>query len=177
MTSGTDGRARRPFNGCRADEQLAGADEAVRGLEPAQCHFDLVPDDRPLVGGGASPTVPSDSLPRSTRLLPSIGTSRTRLSNDRRPTSTIPRCEITGHCPVAALVCGPLGRVGRHPEAEERLRRSNAATSQSPVATAILHRAIELASGNRDALATHARTFARLGCLYQQRRTEALLDG
>ena len=40
----------------------------------------------------------------------------------------------------------------------------------------MLHRATDLANGIHQALQDHARTFAELGCRYQQRRTETLLD-
>jgi predicted ATPase len=61
-----------------------------------------------------------------------------------------------------------------YPDAEIRLRRAGVATSENPIATAILHRAADLASGNIDALDAHARTFSALGCHYQEGRTDTL---
>ncbi len=63
-----------------------------------------------------------------------------------------------------------------HPDAATRLQRSVAATSENPIATTIVHRASDLAHGIYDNLPAHARTFGALGCVYQQRRTETLLE-
>jgi len=61
------------------------------------------------------------------------------------------------------------------PGANTRLHRSIAAP-RTRSAQRILHRSADLANGNNQALRTHARTFAELGCRYQQRRTETLLN-
>jgi predicted ATPase/DNA-binding CsgD family transcriptional regulator len=63
-----------------------------------------------------------------------------------------------------------------HPDAGRRLRRSITATSENPIATTIVHRARDLALGNYDNFSAHARTFGELGCVYQQHRTETLLE-
>jgi len=63
-----------------------------------------------------------------------------------------------------------------HPDTDTRLQRSIAATKQNPIATTIVHRARDIADGNYEALNTHAETFGELGCVYQQRRTEELLE-
>ena len=69
----------------------------------------------------------------------------------------------------AAVLCN-------HPDTDIRLQRGIAATRENPIATTILHRARDIAHGNHDTLPTHARTFAGLGCVYQQRRTETLRE-
>jgi hypothetical protein len=61
-----------------------------------------------------------------------------------------------------------------HPDAEKRLRRAAGATHDNPIAAAIVKRAADLLHGKPKAVRSHAQTFARLGCDYQRRRTEAL---
>jgi hypothetical protein len=51
-----------------------------------------------------------------------------------------------------------------HPDAADRLERAIAAARENPVASAILYRASDRASGNVDRLPSHARTFTSLGC-------------
>jgi hypothetical protein len=63
-----------------------------------------------------------------------------------------------------------------HPDTDARLQRSVAATTENEIATTILHRCRDIADGNYEALNTHAETFGELGCVYQQRRTERLLE-
>jgi hypothetical protein len=63
-----------------------------------------------------------------------------------------------------------------HPEAQTRLRRSIDATRENPIATAMVQRAADLDRGDGEAVRRHAHTFAELGCRYQQRRTQALLE-
>jgi predicted ATPase/DNA-binding CsgD family transcriptional regulator len=77
--------------------------------------------------------------------------------------------------PWYAALWAEAAVLSRHPDTDARLRRGVAATRENPVAAAILHRATDLARGNHDALEGHARTFAALGCRYQQRRTQTLL--
>lgn len=60
------------------------------------------------------------------------------------------------------------------PDAAERIRRSRPAARDNPIATGIVERAAAIATGDRDALARLAVTFARLGCPYQQARTDRL---
>jgi predicted ATPase/DNA-binding CsgD family transcriptional regulator len=60
------------------------------------------------------------------------------------------------------------------PDAAERIRRSRPAARDNPIATGIVERAAAIAAGDRDALARLAVTFARLGCPYQQARTDRL---
>lgn len=62
----------------------------------------------------------------------------------------------------------------RHPAAYNRIHRALAATSENPIATAIVRRANDLAHGNHNELQAHAQTFANLGCHYQRQRTELL---
>lgn len=62
-----------------------------------------------------------------------------------------------------------------HPDARGRLERCAAATRENAIATAVVERAADLLNGHLGALHMHARTFARLGCAYQRRRTEGLL--
>lgn len=66
--------------------------------------------------------------------------------------------------------------LANHPDTATRLRRSIAATHENPIARTIVHRANDLARGNNGALQEHTRTFAELGCVYQQRRTETLVE-
>jgi predicted ATPase/DNA-binding CsgD family transcriptional regulator len=67
--------------------------------------------------------------------------------------------------------------LSHHPDGQTRLRRGIAATRENPIAAAIVQRAADLADGNHDALEGHARTFAALGCRYQQHRTRTFLSG
>lgn len=62
-----------------------------------------------------------------------------------------------------------------HPDAATRLKRAAIATRENEIAATIVKRAADLLRGKREALRSHALTFARLGCDYQRRRTEALL--
>jgi hypothetical protein len=62
-----------------------------------------------------------------------------------------------------------------HPDARARLERGAAATRENAIAAAVVERAADLLHGRLDTLHTHARTFTRLGCTYQRRRTEGLL--
>lgn len=61
-----------------------------------------------------------------------------------------------------------------HPEAASRVQRAAVATRENEVAATIVKRAADLLRGNGRSLRAHARAFARLGCDYQRRRTEAL---
>ena len=64
-----------------------------------------------------------------------------------------------------------------HPDAADRLRRGAAATRENPIAAAIVRRSAALARGDHDTLLTFPRTFAALGCRYQERRSQTLLEG
>lgn len=61
-----------------------------------------------------------------------------------------------------------------HPDAATRIRRAAIATRENEIAATIVKRAADLRRGKRTALRSHAQAFARLGCDYQRRRTEAL---
>src|SRR5262245_56251121 len=78
--------------------------------------------------------------------------------------------------PWYAALWAEAAVLANHPDAETRLQRGVAATSENPIATAIVQRARDLAHGNDDTLPTHARTLGTLGCVYQQRRTMSLLE-
>lgn len=58
----------------------------------------------------------------------------------------------------------------------DRLRRGLAAAQQNSIAATIVHRADAYLRGDTDALRAQAESFDRLGCRYQQRRTELLLE-
>ena len=62
-----------------------------------------------------------------------------------------------------------------HRDVPDRLRRGAAATRENPIATAIVQRAAACARGDHADLATFPRTFAAIGCRYQERRSEHLL--
>ena len=79
--------------------------------------------------------------------------------------------------PWYAALWAEAAVLGGHPDTEDRLDRSGAATRENPIASAILERATDLAGGNLGRLPVHARTFAALGCHYQWRRTQELLHG
>jgi len=79
--------------------------------------------------------------------------------------------------PWYAALWAEAAVLGVDPDAPDRLRRASAATSQNPVATTIVRRAVDLHAGNPGMLAAHARRFADLGCPYQERRTSVLLAG
>ena len=64
-----------------------------------------------------------------------------------------------------------------HPDAADRLRRGAAATRENPIAAAIVRRSAALVRGDHDTLLTFPRTFAELGCRYQERRSQTLLEG
>ena len=64
-----------------------------------------------------------------------------------------------------------------HPDAEDRLRRGATATRENPIAAAIVRRSAALVRGDHDSLLTFPRAFAALGCRYQERRSQILLDG
>lgn len=78
--------------------------------------------------------------------------------------------------PWYAALWAEAAVLGQHPDTQSRLHRSIAATIENPIASAMLQRAADLANGDHHALRTRARTFAELGCRYQQRRTETLLN-
>jgi predicted ATPase/DNA-binding CsgD family transcriptional regulator len=77
--------------------------------------------------------------------------------------------------PWYAALWAEAAVLSRHPEASARLKRAGAATRENAIATAVVERAADLHNGKLTALRAHARTFARLGCAYQWRRTETLL--
>jgi predicted ATPase/DNA-binding CsgD family transcriptional regulator len=64
--------------------------------------------------------------------------------------------------------------LGHHPDAAGRIERSQHATRDNPIASAIVERAVAIAAADRQALAGLAVTFARLDCPYQQARTGRL---
>ncbi len=78
--------------------------------------------------------------------------------------------------PWYAALWAEAAVLGQHPDTQSRLHQSIAAYIENPVASAMLQRAADLANGDHQTLRTHARTFAELGCRYQQRRTETLLN-
>ena len=80
-----------------------------------------------------------------------------------------------GWRPWYAALWAEAAVLSRHPDASARLERAGAATRENAIATAVVQRAADLLNGCLGALPTHARTFARLGCAYQRRRTEGLL--
>jgi hypothetical protein len=61
-----------------------------------------------------------------------------------------------------------------HPDAASRVQRAAVATGENAIAATIVKRAADLLRGNHKTLRAHALVFARLGCSYQQHRTEAL---
>jgi predicted ATPase/DNA-binding CsgD family transcriptional regulator len=77
--------------------------------------------------------------------------------------------------PWYAALWAEAAVLASHPNAAERVRRADAATRENEIAGTIVKRAADLLRGNREALISHAQAFARLGCDYQRRRTEALL--
>jgi hypothetical protein len=77
--------------------------------------------------------------------------------------------------PWYAALWAEAAVLSRHPDAGVRLERAAAATRENAIAAAVVERAADLLCGRLDALHTHTRTFARLGCIYQRRRTETLL--
>jgi predicted ATPase/DNA-binding CsgD family transcriptional regulator len=77
--------------------------------------------------------------------------------------------------PWYAALWAEAAVLASHTGAAERVQRAAAATRENDVAATIVKRAADLLRGERKALRSHARTFARLGCDYQRRRTEALL--
>lgn len=78
--------------------------------------------------------------------------------------------------PWYAALWAEAAVLDHRPDAEDRLRRSVAATAENPIAATIVRRASDLAHGDRQSLSAHARTFAALGCRYQERRTATLLE-
>jgi hypothetical protein len=79
---------------------------------------------------------------------------------------------------MAGLVRRPLGR-GSRPRPRPRCGGAHPTgrpgARDNPIATGIVERAAAIAAGDRDALARLAVTFARLGCPYQQARTDRLV--
>ena len=61
-----------------------------------------------------------------------------------------------------------------HPDAASRVQQAVVATRENEIAATIVKRASDLLRRKRSALPTYARTFARLGCEYQRRRTQVL---
>jgi predicted ATPase/DNA-binding CsgD family transcriptional regulator len=76
--------------------------------------------------------------------------------------------------PWYAALWAEAAVLGGHPDADERLQRAAVATRDNQIAAAIVKRASDLFHGKRKAVRSHAQAFARLGCDYQRRRTEAL---
>lgn len=77
--------------------------------------------------------------------------------------------------PWYAALWAEAAVLASHPDAAARVQRATAATRENQIAATIVRRAADLLSGHRKALRSHAPAFARLGCDYQRRRTEALL--
>jgi predicted ATPase/DNA-binding CsgD family transcriptional regulator len=61
-----------------------------------------------------------------------------------------------------------------HAEAASRVQRAAVATRENEIAATMVQRAADLLHGRHEALRAHAEVFARLGCDYQRRRTQAL---
>jgi predicted ATPase/DNA-binding CsgD family transcriptional regulator len=80
-----------------------------------------------------------------------------------------------GWRPWYAALWAEAAVLSRHPDAGARLERAAAATRENAIAATVVERAADLLRGPLEPLHTHARTFARLGCVYQRRRTESLL--
>lgn len=76
--------------------------------------------------------------------------------------------------PWYAALWAEAAVLAAHPDAAERLVRSAEATRDNRIATAIVERARDRMRGDLAAVRTHAGAFARLGCDYQRRRSEAL---
>ena len=76
--------------------------------------------------------------------------------------------------PWYAALWAEAAVLAAHSEAASRVQRAAVATRENEIAATIVQRAADLLHGKRRALRSHAKTFARLGCDYQRRRTEAL---
>jgi predicted ATPase/DNA-binding CsgD family transcriptional regulator len=76
--------------------------------------------------------------------------------------------------PWYAALWAEAAVLAEHPDAAARVQRAAVATRDNEIAATIVKRAADLLRGKRSALRKHARTFARLGCEYQRRRTQAL---
>jgi hypothetical protein len=76
----------------------------------------------------------------------------------------------------AAMWAESAALVG-HSSAAERLERAAVATRENEVAATIVRRTADLLAGRPGTLREHSHSFLRLGCHYQQRRTEALAEG
>ena len=77
--------------------------------------------------------------------------------------------------PWYAAVWAEAAVLAGSPESESRLARAAVATEENPIASTIVRRARDLASGDSGAARGHAETFVSLGCDYQRRRTVELL--
>lgn len=76
--------------------------------------------------------------------------------------------------PWYAALWAEAAVLASHPDAAARVQRATAATRENEIAATIVKRAADVLRGRHKRLRSHAQTFARLGCDYQRRRTEAL---
>jgi predicted ATPase/DNA-binding CsgD family transcriptional regulator len=76
--------------------------------------------------------------------------------------------------PWYAALWAEAAVLASRPDAAARVQRATAATRENEIAATIVKRAADLLRGRHKYLRSHAQTFARLGCDYQRRRTEAL---
>jgi predicted ATPase/DNA-binding CsgD family transcriptional regulator len=100
-----------------------------------------------------------------------------RLSADIEVLGLFHHVGAGGWRPWYAALWAEAAVLEHHPNAAARVERSRHAARDNPIATAMVERAATLITGDREALARLAITFAGLGCPYQQARTARMAAG
>ncbi len=100
-----------------------------------------------------------------------------RLSADIEVLGLFHHVGAGGWRPWYAALWAEAAVLEHHPNAAARVERSRHAARDNPIATAMVERAAALITGDREALARLAITFAGLGCPYQQARTARMAAG